>query len=116
MLLRATHTPLLTYEHTEGPGGSRLVPGLAEALPRVSRDGRTYVLRLRAGLRYSNGRAVRARDFEHALKRVCSSSPAARRSSSTSPGPRATRSARAAGAATSPASGRTTGRGRSRSG
>jgi peptide/nickel transport system substrate-binding protein len=69
-VLWATHTPLLTYAHEDGPGGTRLVPGLAEALPEVSPDGLTYTLRLREGLRYSNGREVRARDFEHAIKRV----------------------------------------------
>ena len=66
----AVYTPLLTYEHVDGPDGTRLIPGLAEALPEVSADGLTYTLRLREGLRYSNGRAVRARDFEHTIKRV----------------------------------------------
>jgi peptide/nickel transport system substrate-binding protein len=66
----ATYTPLLTYAHAEGQAGLQLVPGLAEALPQVSPDGRTYTLTLRAGLKYSNGRAVKAGDFEHAIKRV----------------------------------------------
>jgi len=65
-----THTPLLTYVRAEGPAGTQLVPGLAEAMPTISPDGRTYTFRLRAGLRYSNGRAVRAGDFEHAIKRL----------------------------------------------
>jgi peptide/nickel transport system substrate-binding protein len=69
-ILATTHTPLLTYEHVDGPGGTRLVPGLAEAMPEVSADGLTYTLRLREGLRYSNGREVRARDFEHTVKRI----------------------------------------------
>ena len=69
-ILWATHLPLLTYEHAEGEAGSRLVPGVAEALPEVSPDGLTYTLRVREGLRYSDGRAVRAGDFEHTIKRV----------------------------------------------
>src|SRR3954447_17545445 len=64
------YTPLLTYRHASGKAGTQLVPGLAESLPRVSRDGRTYRLKLRSGLRYSDGSAVRARDFEHAIERV----------------------------------------------
>lgn len=64
------YTPLLTYARAEGPAGLQLIPGLAEGMPAVSPDGRTYTLTLRAGLKYSNGRAVRARDFEHAIKRV----------------------------------------------
>ncbi|MDQ5807481.1 MAG: ABC transporter substrate-binding protein, partial [Actinomycetota bacterium] len=69
-ILRATHTPLLTYEHADGDQGMRLIPGVAEAMPEVSPDGLTYTLRVREGLRYSNGREVRARDFEHTIKRV----------------------------------------------
>lgn len=64
------YTPLLTYRRAEGVEGSKLIPGLAEALPRVSADRRTYRLRLRRGLRYSDGRPVRASDFEHTIKRV----------------------------------------------
>ena len=73
------YTPLLTYEHAEGTRGTRLIPGLARALPRISDRGRLYQLRLREGLRYSNGRAVRASDFEHTIKRVFQlNSPGAR--------------------------------------
>ncbi len=68
--IAATHTPLLTYPRTEGAEGARLIPGLAEALPEVTNGGRTYTLRLREGLQYSDGSPVRARDFEHSIKRV----------------------------------------------
>jgi peptide/nickel transport system substrate-binding protein len=64
------YTPLLTYRHEEGAGGSELIPGLAEELPRLSDGGRTYELALREGLRYSDGRPVKASDFEHTIKRV----------------------------------------------
>ena len=69
-ILAATHTPLLTYEHVDGDAGTRLIPALVEGMPEVSADGRTYTLRLREGLRYTDGREVRARDFEHTIKRV----------------------------------------------
>src|SRR3954451_12081573 len=64
------YTPLLTYRHASGQAGAQLRPGLADSLPRVSPDGRTYRLRLRPGLRYSDGAPVRASDFEHAIERV----------------------------------------------
>lgn len=70
--LWAVYTPLLTYEHAAGARGSTVVPGLAEAMPDISADGRTYQLTLRRGLRYSDGSAVKASDFEHAIKRVLS--------------------------------------------
>src|SRR3954462_9625735 len=64
------YTPLLTYRHASGQAGTQLQPGLADSLPRVSADGRTYRLKLRPGLQYSDGTAVRASDFEHAIERV----------------------------------------------
>ena len=64
------YTPLLTYKHAEGKEGTELIPGLAEALPEISGDGRTYRLKLRDGLTFSDGTLVKASDFEHTIKRV----------------------------------------------
>jgi peptide/nickel transport system substrate-binding protein len=64
------YLPLLGYPHVSGPAGARLVPYLATALPRISRDRRTYRLTLRAGLHYSNGAQVRASDFETTVERA----------------------------------------------
>jgi peptide/nickel transport system substrate-binding protein len=61
---------LLGYRPVAGPRGAELVPVLARALPRISADGRTYRLRLRDGLRYSNGRPVRASDFAYTVRRL----------------------------------------------
>lgn len=68
--LRTVYTPLLSYAHEQGPAGTEIVPGLAEQMPQVSLDGRTYKLKLREGLRYSDGTPVHASDFEHAIGRV----------------------------------------------
>ena len=68
--LWVVYTPLLTYAHAEGAAGARIVPGLARALPRISADGTTYRLKLRKGIEYSDGRPVKASDFEHAVKRI----------------------------------------------
>ena len=65
-----TYIPLLTYQRANGRAGARIIPGLARGLPRVSNGGRTYTLFLRRGLRYSDGRPVRASDFEYAVKRL----------------------------------------------
>ncbi len=64
------YTPLLTYRHAEGASGTELIPGLAEELPEISADGKTYRLRLREGLKYSDGTPVKASDFEHTVKRL----------------------------------------------
>jgi peptide/nickel transport system substrate-binding protein len=64
------YTPPLTYRHAEGEEGAELIPGVAEALPTISPDGKTYELTLREGLRYSDGTPAKASDFEHTIKRV----------------------------------------------
>jgi peptide/nickel transport system substrate-binding protein len=64
------YMPLLTYQREEGEAGAELMPGLAEAMPKVSDGGKTYELTLRKGLKYSDGTPVKASDFEHAIKRV----------------------------------------------
>ena len=77
-MLSQVYLPLLTYKRVEGDEGTTLIPGLAEDLPQVSSDEKTYTLRLREGLVYSDGSPVKASDFEHALRRVLSlGSPAA---------------------------------------
>ena len=64
------YTGLLTYRHAEGAEGAELVPGMAEAMPEVSEDGKTYKLKMRRGIKYSDGTPVKASDFEHTIKRV----------------------------------------------
>jgi peptide/nickel transport system substrate-binding protein len=64
------YTPPLTYRRAEGEEGAELIPGVAEALPTISPDGTTYELRVRKGLRYSDGTPAKASDFEHTIKRV----------------------------------------------
>jgi peptide/nickel transport system substrate-binding protein len=68
--LSQVYLPLLTYRRVEGLRGTDVIPGLAEAQPNVSSDGRTYTLRLREGLVYSDGREVKASDFEYAIRRL----------------------------------------------
>jgi peptide/nickel transport system substrate-binding protein len=65
-----TYTPLVTYRHAGGTAGGELIPGLATALPQVSRDGLTYTLTLRRGLTFSDGRPVRASDFAYTIQRA----------------------------------------------
>lgn len=65
-----TYLPLLTYAHADGTAGSKVVPALAESLPKVSNGGKTYTLTLRKGLRYSNGAPVVASDFASSIERL----------------------------------------------
>ena len=72
------HPPLLTYARRSGGGGTRIVPGLAEKVPEPSDSGLTWALTLRKGLLYSNGRKVRAADFERGLRRARALNPRVR--------------------------------------
>jgi peptide/nickel transport system substrate-binding protein len=65
-----TYIPLLTYRHAGDRAGSDVIPGLARGLPQIGDQGRTYTLRLRKGLRYSDGEPVRASDFKFAVERM----------------------------------------------
>jgi len=68
--LQNVYIPLLTYAHADGAAGTKLIPGLAKALPRIDQGGRRYTLVLRPGLQYSDGTAVKASDFRFAVERL----------------------------------------------
>jgi peptide/nickel transport system substrate-binding protein len=65
-----TYIPLLTYAHASGAAGSKVIPGLATSLPKISNGGKTYTLTLRKGLKYSDGTPVRASDFPASVERM----------------------------------------------
>ena len=65
-----TYLPLLTYAHENGGAGSKVVPALAESMPKVTNGGKTYTLRLRDGLKYSDGTPVKASDFAASMERM----------------------------------------------
>ncbi len=68
--LQLVYTGLVTYKHEPGDAGTDVIPGLAEAMPEISEDKKTYTFKLREGLKYSDGTAVKASDFEHTMKRL----------------------------------------------
>jgi peptide/nickel transport system substrate-binding protein len=68
--LHEAYYPLLTYAPASGKAGTELIPGLAKSLPKIDRGGRRYTLQLRPGLKYSDGRPVRASDFRFAIERL----------------------------------------------
>jgi peptide/nickel transport system substrate-binding protein len=63
------YLPLIGYKHVNGPDGATIVPYLAQDVPKVSADGRTYTLTLRKGLKYSDGTPVKASDFPATIER-----------------------------------------------
>ena len=68
-LLYATCAKLVNYPDRPAPAGSLLVPEVADAMPTVSRDGRTYTFRISHEYRFSNGAPVGAADFAYTIRR-----------------------------------------------
>jgi peptide/nickel transport system substrate-binding protein len=68
--LQLVYTPLLKYKDTTGPSSADVMPGLAESVPTPTGGGKTYTLKLRRGLVYSDGTPVKASDFQHEIKRL----------------------------------------------
>lgn len=66
----ATYLPLLTYAHEDGEAGAKVVPALAESLPKITDGGKTYTLTLRKGVKYSDGTPVKASDFTSTVERI----------------------------------------------
>jgi len=72
-LTYATQAKLLNYPDESGPGGLEPVPEVAEDLPEISDEGRTYTFRIRSGndaYRLSTGEVVTAEHFAHAIARA----------------------------------------------
>ncbi len=68
--LYVTQDQLVSFRKAEGADGLALVPDLAEAMPEVRDGGRTYVFRLRQGIRFSDGRALGGEDVAATFRRM----------------------------------------------
>ncbi len=69
-LLSLAYDGLISYRRTGGTTFGPLVPDLAADVPEPSADGRTYVFRLRPGIRFSNGARLKPDDFRVSLEDV----------------------------------------------
>jgi ABC-type transport system substrate-binding protein len=61
---------LLTNPDKAPPEGFKIVPEVAVAWPKVSRDQKTFTFTLRKDFRFSDGKPVRANAFAHAIYRT----------------------------------------------
>jgi peptide/nickel transport system substrate-binding protein len=69
-LLRPACAALMSFPDKPLPAGLRLMPELAVSDPVVSSDGRRYTFTIRKDARFSDGAAVTANAFAHALERI----------------------------------------------
>ncbi|MEV8537235.1 ABC transporter substrate-binding protein [Streptomyces sp. NPDC051211] len=61
---------LLAYDSKPGKDGTKLVPDLAEALPVISNDGKTYTLKLKDGVKFEDGSPITSKDIKYGIERV----------------------------------------------
>src|SRR6187401_1425741 len=73
-IINAIFDPLLTYDYLARP--AKLVPNVTEALPEISDGGRTYTLRLKPGIHFTDDPAFKGRkrevttaDYAYAIRR-----------------------------------------------
>jgi YVTN family beta-propeller protein len=71
-LLYATCAKLLNYPDKSGAAGQRLTPELAQSLPAVSGDGKTYTFTIRPGFRFPPpvSQPVTAQTFKRTIERT----------------------------------------------
>jgi ABC-type oligopeptide transport system substrate-binding subunit len=69
MLEYATCAKLYNYPDRPGEQGVRLIPEVAAGVPIVSREGKTYTIRLKTSYRFHTGEPVTAQSFVDAFNR-----------------------------------------------
>jgi len=70
IIMQHVYEPLYTFD-----AKSTLVPMLAESMPKISADGKTYAIALRKGVKLHSGRDLNADDVVASLKRWMEVSP-----------------------------------------
>ncbi len=72
-IMRLYTRQLVTFAPAPGEAGTRLVPDLATGLGKTADGGRTWTYRLRAGLRWEDGRAVTSKQIKYGIERLFAS-------------------------------------------
>src|SRR3954449_7225538 len=69
-LYQATYDGLLGFKKAGGNGAFDVVPDLAVSLPKPTNGGKTWVFKLRKGIKFSNGQPVTVKDVVASFQRI----------------------------------------------
>ncbi|MFP5078500.1 ABC transporter substrate-binding protein [Rhizobium sp. YIM 134829] len=69
-IFQMTYDGLVKFKQAEGTEGFKIVPALAESLPEPTNDGKTYVFKIRKGIKFSNGKDVTPSDVVASFQRI----------------------------------------------
>jgi peptide/nickel transport system substrate-binding protein len=67
---QSVYDGLLAFQKAAGAEGFKKVPNLAEDFPTVSNDGKTYVFKIRKGIKFSDGREMGVKDVVASFQRI----------------------------------------------
>ncbi|QIG52153.1 ABC transporter substrate-binding protein [Nordella sp. HKS 07] len=69
-LYQPTYDGLVTFKKAAGADGFNVVADLAEEIPKPENDGKTYVFKLRKGIKFSDGRELGVKDVVASFQRI----------------------------------------------
>jgi peptide/nickel transport system substrate-binding protein len=69
-LYQSMYDGLLAFKKVDGQASFTVVPDLAEAMPQITDDGKTYTFKLRSGIKFSTGAPVTVDDVVASFERI----------------------------------------------
>lgn len=69
-LLIITHDGLVAFRRTGGVAGTKIVPDLAESIPKPTNGGKTWTFKLRSGIKFSDGSPLTGNDVKATFERL----------------------------------------------
>ena len=69
-LLVISHDGLVGFARKGGKAGTKIVPDLAESIPKPTNGGKTWAFKLRSGIKFSNGQKLTGNDVKATFERL----------------------------------------------
>ena len=69
-IYQMTYDGLVKFKQAGGTDGFEIVPAIAEEIPQPTNDGKTYVFKIRKGIKFSNGKDVTPSDVVASFQRI----------------------------------------------